>query len=129
MTVKKGITGKLDSITGSIKYSRFAIWYCTDEDERESFEEFASKNNNNNVSWDYVSKFWLTDEGVLEGIRYYMQILHTQKMKNIYDTMYEQAKNGDVQSAKYLIDFAKEYFKDDSTSELEDILSGVDLDG
>lgn len=129
MTVKKGITGKLDSITGSIKYSRFVIWYCTDEDERESFEEFASKNNNNNVSWDYVSKFWLTDESVLEGIKYYMQILHTQKMKNIYDTMYEQAKNGDVQSAKYLIDFAKEYFKDDSTSELENILSGIDIDG
>lgn len=126
---KKSIVGKLDTITGNNKYSRFVIWYCTPEDERETFEEYASKNGNNNVSWEHVSKYWLTDEGVLEGIRYYMKIIHTQKMKNIYDTMYEQAIKGDVQSAKYLIDFAKDFFKDDSMSELDNLLSGIDLDG
>ncbi|CAK7015612.1 hypothetical protein [Tissierella sp.] len=125
---KKSIIGKLDDITGNNKYSRFVVWYCTDEKEREPFEEYASKNNNNNVTWDFVSKYWLTDENVLEGIRYYMKILHTQKMKNIYDTMYQQAINGDVQSAKYLIDFAKDFFKDDGISELDSLLSGIDVD-
>ena len=125
---KKSAVGKLDDITGNNKYSRFVVWYCTPEDEREPFEEYASKNGNNNVTWEHVAKFWLTDEGVLEGIRYYMKILHTQKMKNIYDTMYKQAIEGDVQSAKYLIDFAKDFFKDDKTSELENLLQGIDLD-
>ncbi len=119
----------LDQLTGTRRYSMFVVWYCADKDTRESWEEFTSKNNYKNMDYKYAEENWLLDEGIQKGIKYYMKLQHSEKMKNIYDKMYEQALNGDVQSAKYLIDFAKDYFADDKESELDSLLKGIDIDG
>lgn len=117
----------LDDATGNRKYSMFVVWYCTPEEQRESFEEFTSKNNYNSIPWDYVRENWLLDENIQKAIKYYMKLQHNIKMKNIYDKMYEQALAGDVQSAKYIIDFSKDFFASDKEDELEKLLGGIDL--
>ncbi len=120
---------RLDNITGSRRYSAFVCWYCTPQDKRDSWEKISELTTFNNVPWDYVEKNWILDENIQAGIKYYMKLQHHEKMKNIYDKMYEQALNGDVQSAKYLMDFSKDFFADDNRDELNDLLGSIDLDG
>ncbi|HSH52426.1 MAG TPA: hypothetical protein VK982_11950 [Bacteroidales bacterium] len=124
---KKTFMQTLDDITGNRRMSLFVVWYCTPETERESWEKFASKNNNKNVSWEYAEK-WLLDADIQSGIKYYMQLQHEQKMRNIYNKMYEQALEGDVNSAKFLVDFAKEWFKESKENELDKLLNGINLE-
>ena len=116
---------KLDDLTGSRRYSMFVVWYCTDEDKREKWEDFNSKNKYNNISYKYVEENWLLDENIQAGITYYMSLQHHEKMKNIYNKMYEQAMDGDVQSAKYLMDFSKDFFAKDNKNLLDEVLDGI----
>lgn len=118
----------LDELTSSRRYSMFVVWYCSDKDKRESWVEFAGKNNYKNIEWEYVEQNWLLDEGIQAGIKHYMKLQHHEKMKNIYDKMYEQALNGDVQSAKYLMDFSKDFFATEKKDELHDLLSNINLE-
>lgn len=118
----------LDELTGTRRYSMFVVWYCTPDDKRETWEEFVGKNNYKNMDYKYAEDNWLLDEPIQAGIRYYMKLQHNEKMKNIYDKMYQQALNGDVQSAKYLMDFSKDFFASDKKSELDKLLSGIDLE-
>ena len=118
----------LDQLTGTRRYSMFVVWYCTPEDKRETWEEFVGKNNYKNMDYKYAEENYLLDENIQKGIKYYMKLQHAEKMKNIYDKMYQQALAGDVQSAKYLMDFSKDFFASDKTSELSDLLSGIDLE-
>jgi hypothetical protein len=48
-------------------------------------------------------------------------------MIEIYNKFYEQSKNGDVQSAKFLIDFSEQLFNE-KQSQIEQLLSGIDID-
>ncbi|MBC8588415.1 hypothetical protein [Paratissierella segnis] len=123
----KTLMTTLDELTGTRRYSMFVVWFCSDKDKRETWEEFTSKNNYKNMDYKYAEENWLLDEGIQKGIKYYMKLQHSEKMKNIYDKMYQQALNGDVQSAKYLMDFSKDFFASDKTSELDNLLSGIDL--
>ena len=118
----------LDELTGTRRYSMFVVWFCSDKDKRETWEEFTSKNNYKNMDYKYAEENWLLDENIQKGIKYYMKLQHVEKMKNIYDKIYQQALAGDVQSAKYLMDFSKDFFASDKTSELSDLLSGIDLE-
>lgn len=128
MADEKTLMQKLDDMTSSRRYSMFVVWYCADEDDRETWEQFTSKNNYKNITFEYVKQNWLLDEGIQNAIKFYMKLQHTNKMKNIYDKMYEQALNGDVQSAKYLMDFSKDFFASDKVSELDKLLGGIDLE-
>ena len=124
----KTLMTTLDELTGTRRYSMFVVWFCSDKDKRETWEEFTSKNNYKNMDYKYAEENWLLDENIQKGIKYYMKLQHSEKMKNIYDKMYEQALAGDVQSAKYLMDFSKDFFASDKTSELSDLLSGIELE-
>ncbi|NBI06624.1 hypothetical protein [Senegalia massiliensis] len=108
------------------KKARYIVWYCTPEDEREDFEDL-NKKVLGDLQRENVEK-WRLEPDVSKGIQYYMKLLHTEKMKNIYDKMYQQALDGDVQSAKYLMDFSKDFFKDiEGKNELESILDNINL--
>lgn len=125
---EKTLMQTLDELSGGRRYSMFIVWYCANKKTRESWESFTSKNNYKNVSWEYVEQNWLLDAGIQRGIKYYMKLQHAEKMKSVYDKMVEQALDGDVQSAKYLMDFADDYFAEDKTDELDDLLSGINLE-
>ena len=127
MSAIKTTLQKLDDLTSSRRYSMFVVWYCTDKDKRESWEDFSNKNNYNKIDYQYVADNWLLDEKIQAGITYYMSLQHHEKVKNIYNKMYEQAINGDVQSAKYLMDFAKDFFAESKKNELDELLSGINL--
>ncbi|SHJ03272.1 hypothetical protein SAMN02745751_01606 [Dethiosulfatibacter aminovorans DSM 17477] len=69
---------------------------------------------------------WELEEDVSKGIKFLLDKLHQKKMVDVYLTFYEKAKEGDVASAKFLMDFSKEFFKD-SISELESLLNGIEV--
>ncbi|WP_026893784.1 hypothetical protein [Clostridiisalibacter paucivorans] len=103
----------------------FVKWYCSPKEDREPFEEL-SKKFLHNINYETAEQ-WVLEPKVAKAIKYYMRLLHLPKMKNIYDKMYEQALSGDVQSAKFLADFSKEFLADDKEDELSKILDGIDI--
>lgn len=121
---KKLAQQKIFARTNKTK-GRFVIWYCTDESEREDFKAFSERHLNG-VGWDTIEN-WLLEPDVTSAIKYYMKLQHTIKLKKLYDKFYEQAMQGDVQSAKFLMDFSKEFFADEK-DELHEILAGIKVD-
>ncbi len=124
MSKKKPILSEIIDRTDKRK-GRFVIWYCTPENERDDFDTFSTRHLHN-VGWDVVEG-WLLQPEVTSCIKYYMKMQHTIKLKNLYDKFYNQAINGDVQSAKFLMDFSKEFFSD-GEDELHKLLSGIEVD-
>lgn len=131
MTLRRAIMSKKKPILSEIidrtdkRKGKFVIWYCTPQDKRDDFKTFSQKHLQGE-SWEVVES-WLLEPEISSTIRYYMKLQHTVKLKNIYDKMYEQALAGDVQSAKFLMDFSKEFFIDDE-DELHKLLSGIEVD-
>lgn len=91
-----------------------------------TFEEL-SKNFLNGLA-EEKTKDYIYQEDVQEAIKKLLKIMHQEKMIKLYETYYEKALNGDVNSAKFLMDFSKDFFKD-SKDELLRIVNGMDIDG
>jgi predicted RNA-binding protein with PUA domain len=70
---------------------------------------------------------WEIDDDFQRGVKFLLEVLHHKKMIEIYNKFYEQSKNGDVQSAKFLIDFSEQLFNE-KQSQIEALLSGIDID-
>lgn len=116
MNVYKNIEKMLDKN----KY-KFVCWYV--ETDNKNINEYAK---DNNISVDDVKEY-LTDDEVQNAIKMLMSAKHTEKMINIYNKFYEQALSGDVQSARFLIDFSKQFFEDDKEDELVSLLNNVEI--
>ena len=70
---------------------------------------------------------YIYQEDVQQAIKRLLKIMHNEKMIKLYETYYEKALEGDVNSAKFLMDFSKDFFKD-SKDEVLEILNRVDVD-
>jgi hypothetical protein len=109
------------------KKAYFVKWYCIDEEKREKFEEYSRKNMSGvtlETAMDY-----LYEEDVQKAIKFWMGLNHIQNMINIYNSMYKKALSGDVQSARFIMEFGKSDFFQNKVDELAKLLEGVDLDG
>lgn len=110
------------------KKARYIVWYCTPEKDRMDFDKL-NKGVLDNKKKETIDK-WILEPQVAKGIQYMMKLLHTNKMKNIYDKMYQQALEGDVQSAKFLMEFSKDFFDEtDTNNEIDNILDSINLEG
>lgn len=83
----------------------------------------------NNTSYDYAISNWLQREDVQEGIKGYMKEQRIKKTLDIYEAMYKQAVDGNVNSAKWCMDFFQSDFFDDNEDEMDDYLSGINIPG
>ena len=104
----------------------FIIWYYTPEDKRQPFDEFKNRWQPNMKTLDGCME-WLTREDAQEAIVRYKKEMHKLKMMEIYDTMVDKALEGNVNAAKWVEDFTKSDFFDDSTDEINDFLSAIKL--
>lgn len=122
----ESLTQKLDKIVP--KYiSRFILWYYSPEDKRCPFEEFMPYEPNVKNKTLEECMDWFTREDVQEAILEYHK--HTKKLNMIrlYESMYEKALKGDVQSAKWVQDFVDSDFFDESTDEIDSFLTEVNI--
>ncbi len=80
-----------------------------------------------NLSEDLCNRY-IYLESVQTAVRWLLRRMDGARMIELYNIYFDRAKS-DVQAFRALIDFKKEFFRDEEDSELLQILSGVDLDG
>lgn len=73
------------------------------------------------------TKEYLFQEDVQQAIKRLLKIMHQEKMIRLYETYYDKAIKGDVNSAKFLMDFSKELFSD-KKDEILSVLSNLEVD-
>lgn len=64
-----------------------------------------------------------------KAIKWIYGKMHTQKMIEVYDKIYEKALSGDTQAVKTLSELGEKLFDTNSDSDLLKALHGVDVDG
>jgi len=120
---EKSLLSKLCEIT--TRQKAYWILYKYGMYSAESYEDFARKFLQGSPK--EVTDNYIYEEEVQQAIKRLMKIMHGSKMINLYDTYYAKALAGDVNSAKFLMDFSKEFFKDDK-DELMGLLEDVRID-
>lgn len=127
MSVINNIKGLIS--TNSIKKSYFAKWYVDSKDKSE--EDFNNKCKSlSNVTYQTAMTNWLIDEEVQEAIKAYIKQQRNIKILEIYYSMYDKAVNkADVNCAKWVEEFFKSDFFEDSVDEVDDYLSNINIPG
>jgi hypothetical protein len=127
----KGIKSRLQEIVSSEYKVIYILWKYYPEYFNKEFkdvEELAKNYKMFPKSTDkQMALNWEIDEDFQRGVKFLLEVLHHKKMIEIYNKFYEQSKNGDVQSAKFLIDFSEQLFNE-KQSQIEALLSGIDID-
>lgn len=90
-----------------------------------TFEEL-SKKHLDNVS-EEKTKDYMSQDDVQQAIKKLLKVMHQEKMIKLYETYYDKAIAGDVNSAKFLMDFSKEFFSD-KKDEILSVLSNIEVD-
>ncbi|MCW6098895.1 hypothetical protein, partial [Clostridium botulinum] len=90
------------------KKAYFVKWYVDSDKSRESFDKEIKKLCN--CEHEYAMSEWLLDEDVQNAIKEYLKQQRQIKMMEMYDAMYQKAKNGDVKSAEWVEKFFKSDF-------------------
>jgi hypothetical protein len=127
----KSVKTQLGEIIKSEYKVLFVLWkyfpdyfnkeFKTLNDLKKNYKVFPKSTN------EQLANQWLLEPEVQRGIKFLLELQHSKKMIEIYNTFYEQSKNGDVQSAKFLIDFSEQFFNE-KQSQIEQLLSGIDID-
>lgn len=107
------------------KKAYFVKWYVDSNKSKESFDAEIKKLCN--CEWEYAMSEWLLDEDVQNAIKEYLKQQRQIKMMEMYDAMYQKAKNGDVKSAEWVEKFFKSDFFEDSADEIDDYLEGINI--
>ncbi|KRU25146.1 hypothetical protein VT91_24710 [Clostridium sporogenes] len=107
------------------KKAYFVKWYVDSDKSRESFDKEIKKLCN--CEHEYAMSEWLLDEDVQNAIKEYLKQQRQIKMMEMYDAMYQKAKNGDVKSAEWVEKFFKSDFFNDSADEIDDYLEGINI--
>lgn len=113
--------------TNSIKKSYFVKWYV---DSKDKSEEDYNDNCKTlaNVTYQTAIHTWLMEEEVQEAIKAYLKQQRNVKMLEIYDSMYNKAiDKGDVNSAKWVEEFFKSNFFEDTQDEINQFMDGIDI--
>lgn len=93
----------------------------TFQDLKENYKCFS-----NNMDESFCEN-WLVESNMQTAVKFLLARLHQQKMITLYDTFYNQALKGDVQSFKALQEFSEEFFKSDDDSAIRKMIHNADL--
>lgn len=69
---------------------------------------------------------WLTEESVQAAEKYLIRRLHKQRLIELYEIYFENAKK-DVNAFKAFMDFSEKFFADEGDNEILTILNGIKL--
>lgn len=110
------------------KISFFVRWYVdtpkkdrTEENYDEKCKPIA------NIDFHAAMMNWLVREDVQEAIRTYMKQKKFLRITDIYESMCEKAQKGDVNAARFVLDFSKSDFFEDEADEMDNYLSGINI--
>ena len=110
----------------AVKKKPFVKWYVDSNKTKESYNKEIK--NLTQVEYETAINTWLLEDEVQESIKAYLQKRKTIDIINIYNAMREKALDGDVASAKWVIDFEKTgFFGGEEVSEIEKIVKNLNV--
>lgn len=107
------------------KKAYFVKWYVDSDKSKESFDAEIKKLCN--CEWEYAMSEWLLDEDVQNAIKEYLKAQRSIKMLEIYNSMLEKAKGGDVKASEWVEKFFKSDFFESEEDEANTFLEGIDI--
>ncbi|OOO67081.1 hypothetical protein BS638_05995 [Clostridium tepidum] len=107
------------------KKAYFVKWYVDSDKSKESFDKEVRKSCN--CEYEYAMSEWLIEEEIQNAIKEYLKQQRSIKMLEIYDSMLEKALKGDVKSAEWCEKFFKSDFFEDSSDEIDDYLTDINI--
>lgn len=124
----KTLLQKLEEVT-TPHVARFVIYYYTEEDKRRPWEEFCRCTAGlNDRAYDDCLE-WLTREDAQRAIQVYHKHMKLYNMTKLYESMLDKAMDGDVNAAKWVQSFTESDYFDESTDDIDDFLSGINIQG
>lgn len=117
--------------------ANYLLWYYSDPEQRISWDElcrsdinFKSKTGENKTE-DFCEQNWLPRPDVQRAMVIYLNRMKVYNEMKIYQSMLKKAINGDVNSAKYILDVNAKLDKlakdKQETSEIAKLLEGVEI--
>lgn len=110
------------------KISFFVRWYVDTPKKDRTEENYNLKCKPvSSIDFNAAMMNWLVREDVQEAIRTYMKQKKFLKITDIYDSMCEKALKGDVNAARFVLDFSKSDFFKDEADEMDNYLSNINI--
>ena len=130
MAVDKTLMGVLQEYV-PYYLAKYVDWYMTPKEKRESWESLATcdKKNFSDKTEEFAEKTWLSRTDVQDAMQAYCKYFRKQKLTQLYQSMYNKAMDGDVRAADWVVKFSESSFFDESTDEINDFLSGINIKG
>lgn len=123
---QKTIIQKLEDVT-TPAIARFIVYYYTAEDKRKPWEEFKTCHELiKKRTYDECLE-WLTREDSQKALQVYQKHMKLYNLTRLYDSMLQKALDGDTRAAAWVENFTKSDYFDESTDEVDDFLSGLNI--
>lgn len=127
---EKSILSALKDITHSDAESYFIIWKYAPEllpnnENIKTFQDLKDNYKNFDTRTEQSFEKALFKEDVQAGVRYLMKRLDGKRDIDLLNKYYTLAMDGDVQALKAYMDFKKNFFADNETDELKEILNSA----
>lgn len=122
----KTVTTKMTEVAPHY-IARYVEWYFSDKNKRKSWEEFNTCDTNIKGKTEEFCESWLTREDTINAIQVYMKHMKKYNLVQIYNSMLQKALSGDTNAAKWVENFSKTEFFDESDSELDNFLTGINI--
>lgn len=78
---------------------------------------------------EFAEENWLPRSDVQEALQAYLKYFKKQNLTMLYQSMLSKAMDGDVRAADWVVKFSDSDFFNESNSEVNDFLSGVNIPG
>lgn len=122
------ILQKMASVS-SRSVARFLQYYYMDESKRPTWEEYRRCDDKLQKKTYEECLDWLTREDVQRAMQVYRKHNRIGDLTKLYETMYSKALGGDVRAADWIVKFQESDYFDESTDEIDDFLSSIDIPG
>ena len=111
--------------------AKYVEWYMSPEDKRESWDSLCTchKQMYEGKTPEWAEKNWLIRSDVQDAMQAYCKYFKKSKLTKLYQSMYEKAMEGDVRAADWVVKFSESAFFDESSDEVNDFLSGINIKG
>ena len=125
----QSILQRLEKVT-TPACARFLCYYYTPENERRPWDEFKKCHDQLNKKETFEDCLpWLEREDVQKAMLAYRKATKLRDLSNLYDRMMQKAMEGDTKAADWIVKFTESQYFDESTDEIDDFLSGVNIPG
>lgn len=109
--------------------AKIIVYHYTPKEKRQAWKEFSETDEHFKGKTLKSCEELLTRDDAQLGLQMYQKHMKIYNLNKLYDSMLEKALDGDINAAKWVENFMKSDFFDDSVDEIDEFLSGINIPG